>query len=680
MAVVAALVAGAVGAPPPTASAATGSEGPEGTVHAFLAALRSRDAPRMCGLVDPTSFGDARTCRSAVAVDLPKVGRLRAGRVLARGGHARTVVELVELKGGYDLPQVSRNRVLLRRSGKRWLITQAGRLAGIADFSRGSAIDPTPTGRAAALRRLADDELLALSGSAGLLCGLLAPGAPLGGRDGACARFALETPTATVGPDHYERTLSIAGFAAHALGPDRARLDLAISVRHATRVRRRPGWALVATRWRDTLFAVRSGGRWRLVKPSASFYRVAGEPLPSDVASPSASATWPTGDAVLPSLSELPLRAACRVPPGLWPATCRGVDALSAAPRPGGGGLVGWSAGFASQWRPVAAGLATAPATAPEAKPPASLDELWQLADHGVVSVAGGALAIEASQTRLSVRAIPLDPDGRPRGPVQTVDQGVENTDDGTEPLVAVGPPGAATATLVTNDTTIVHVDADGRRVGPDVPLRTDVFTSDSRTAVALPDGGLLAVEPTDSGVGIRRIGPDGRSLGPEVSQLAEGQASLGDDEIGAAIDADGRTLVAWGEEDSPGHAAVRTWLYDPREPLRTTPATVARYRLRPPQDALGVVDARPRVEVAALPGGAWGLAYAYGAGTGAAGLRAVRLDAAGSPTAPPRRVADPPGSTAYVGNGFGIAGDTVAWIARPRVAGIPQVRSAPLP
>jgi hypothetical protein len=57
-----------------------------------------------------------------------------------------------------------------------------------------------------------------------------------------------------------------------------------------------------------------------------------------------------------------------------------------------------------------------------------------------------------------------------------------------------------------------------------------------------------------------------------------------------------------------------------------------------------------------------------------------MRLDGNGTAVTPPRRIADRLLDTQYSAAPFTLAGDTLAWQAGPRVAGVAQVRSAPLP
>jgi hypothetical protein len=669
MATVAAI--GAVGGVP---ASADGARGAQGTVRAYAAAVAARDGGRICALLDAHAFSTARSCRSSVRLDLrvDRPARVRVEGVLARGARARAVVDLVTIASGGRGAQVSRARMLLRRVHGRWRVVDSGALPGISPYAGARAgDDPQPAAPARALRRLADDELLALSGNGAMLCGLLAPGAPLGGPRGACrsAAYAFEAPGG--------RALRLARYAEHRLGAGRARLDVTIAAQRAVATRRRPGFVLRTALRRDTLYAVRAGGRWRLVKPSRAFYLAAGQPPPSDVASPAPTATWPADDPALPSLTETPAAPACRVPPALWGGhACGRVDALAGAPGPGGG-RVAWSLGFSTRTRAVTAGGAAAPAVA--ADPPPAGGEDWHVVDHGLVAVAGGTLLVEEDEARRAVRVLALDDAGRARGPARVLDPGVENPDDGDDPVVAAGPPDAATAVVVLGSSKAVRVGPDGGPAGPAVALG-DAAAYDAAVAV-LPDGALAAIDTSQDGARVRRLGPDGRPAGAVVVQPPQAGATVVSRGPAVAVAPDGRVLVVWRERRGAGHVDLRGWVYDPAAPAAAAPLTIAQVAYRPDPRDDEYSDVHPQeIEVGPLPGGGWGVAYGDPGPSAAVGLWAVRLAAAGAPAAPARPVADRLFGAGYSGSAFALAGDTLAWAAPPRVAGVLQVRSAALP
>src|SRR4051794_36116792 len=378
-------IAAAGGAP----ASALGAQGAQATVRAYVAAVQARDAGRVCSLLDGDAFDSERSCRSLLRDELraDRLARVSVEGVLVRVAHARAVVDLVTRAGRTVEP--SRARMLLRRSGGHWRVTGSGTLPGTGPYVHTRAGDDPQPAAAQALRRLADDELLALSGNGGMLCDLLAPGAPLGGHRGACWNAVFSSVHWGGG-----RALRLARYAEHRIGARRARLDVTIAATRAHGTRRRPGYALTTTLWRDTLHAVRAGGHWRLVKPSRAFYLAVGQPPPSDVTAPAPTATWPLDDAALPSLTQTPMPAACRVPSALWGAHyCGQIDGLAAAPVAEGGGAVAWSREFSTQTRTVAAGGAAGPAVTSQVASPRG-DELWHVVDHGLVSVAGGALLV----------------------------------------------------------------------------------------------------------------------------------------------------------------------------------------------------------------------------------------------------------------------------------------------
>ncbi|MES1192767.1 MAG: hypothetical protein ABUM26_00465 [Solirubrobacterales bacterium] len=658
-----------------TAAPATGAapgNGPEATARALVAAIAARDAARVCGLLADGFYPSRRECRALVRglMRIATIERAHVGRPTIRGGHARLVVDLVSGKSLDGGPQASRSRVLLARAHGHWKVVDSGTLLGLPIARRG-APDPVPAGDAAALRRLADDTLLAISGNRWMVCGLLAPGAPLGGRQGGCHRFSSPLETRMGG-----LAARLGRYAAHITGPGRARLELTVLASRAVPAAGRRGWALRTLSWADTLFAVRTAGRWRLVKPSRSFYRGLGVAEPTDVSIPAATVTWPMADAALPSITERPVPARCRTPPAVWAASCSAFDSVAFAPRVGGG-LVAWSTGFTIAARPVAAAAPTAGVMTPD--PPSSgIGSLWTVL--AVEPVADGALLIEVNESNLAVRAVPVDGDGRSRGPAQLLDGGHSNPDDGTEPTPVLGPVGAAAATVVLGTGELLRLGADGRRVAPSVPLAE---TNPEDQLVAQPDGSLLVIGPGDAGIGIRRIGPDGRFAGAEITQPVDpGEISWGS--VAAAVDGNGRVLAAWVEDDGRGHAAIRAWAYDLGAPLTATPTTVSTLRVRRPKNESSydaMMSGNDAIALGVLPGGGWAIAWDHNEAVGAdAGLWAARLDPAGAPAGPRARLAAGHGNTDYGGPGFGLAGDTVAWIAPPAVAGLPQIRAAPVP
>jgi hypothetical protein len=648
---------------PATARAATPPRGPEAVARAYVAALGRHDAKGACALVDPRLWRSRGACRTSLETSVEILrARIEPG-ALARGTRARVVVGLVvgEDAAAHGVgPRVSRTRLLLRRTGGRWRVAAAGDPIALGGWRPGSpAPDPTPAGGTAALRRLADDELLALSGNAMLLCDLLAHGAPLAAGDGGCVRAGLG------GLDAAGLAVRLAGFAAHVTAPGRARLDVTAVATRAVRSARRPGYALRSRRWPDTLFAVRSGGRWRLAKPSRSFYRALGLPAPADVGSPSATAVWPDAGPSIPSLSERTAPPGCRTPPALWALSCFHFDGLAA-----GAGLVAWSAGYAASARPVATGAAAGPTTTVAALG-ARDRRLWSVT--GIAPAGDGALVIETGFGDLATRAVPVGRDGWPRGPVQPVDDGVTDgsftNDVGAGAAVVPMPAGAATATVVTTTRRIVRLGADGRPAGPGGVLPNGLDLAGG-LLVARADGTLLWFGAGDGGGGIAVTALDatGSPTGAPVTRPSDG-TPIGTS-FAAAQDAAGRVLVGWIEERAGGQEALREWVYDPAAPGSTAPATRAAW----PRPGSGS-DLPDDVDVSALPDGSWGLAWSAGAG-----LWAGRLQPSGTWRADPRRVALPFLATLLEARGFGLASDTVAWIAPPAVAGLSQVRSAPLP
>jgi hypothetical protein len=653
--VVAALAAASVAA---TAHATTPPRTPAATVRAYVAALAHHDAAGACALTDPSLWEARRPCRTALDASATiRRARLEPGG-LTRGTRARVVVDLVGGARATGRLSVSRTRVLLHRIGGRWRIAKAGAPLTLGRSRHGAAApDPAPAGTTAALRRLADDELLTLSGNAELLCGLLASGAPLAGTDSGCVRVALTGLLDGAGV-----AVRLTRLATHVTAPGRARLDAGVVVTWAVRSARRPGYRLRTLRWSDVLFAVRSGGRWRLVKPSRSFYRVAGVPAPADVGSSSGGVEWPDDDASVPSLSQRAVPRGCQTPPPLWAMTCRNVDGLAS-----GAGLVAWSAGYTASARPVAGGAAAGPVTAVAALDPHDR-RLWSVA--GVAAVGDGALVIEEGFGDAATRAVPVTRDGRPRGPARLVDAGVADDDGRGAPAVVPSAPGDATATVVTATRRIVRLGADGRIMGPAgaLPDGQDLTRS---LLVARLDGTFLWFGAGDGGgLTVTLLDASGNPLGAPVAR--QGGASVLSGSLAAAQDAAGHVLVGWVEEGDQRRRTLRTWTYDPSAPASTAPVT--RVSWAGPSGSEDDSDA-DRVDVSALPDGGWSVAWSQGSALWAAGLVP-----SGVWRAPPRRVATAFSTTLLQRRGFGLTGDTVAWIAPPAVAGLPQVRSAPLP
>ncbi|WP_445150017.1 hypothetical protein [Baekduia sp. Peel2402] len=641
-------------AAPASAQAKTAPRTPEATVRAYLAAVDRGDAQTVCAMSQRPASVPMANCRGWVSGELKALSlrRVRIAPVLRRGSLARTVVETVAIESGR--PDAIRARVVLGHAGGRWRVISAGALPGTPTTS---TTDLAPKGRAAALRRLADDELLALSGN-DFLCDLLAPGAPLGGQAGACRAFPTDLPG----------TLRLAGLVVHLSGASRARLDARIAITRTVRTGRK-GYALRTRRTTDTLQAVRVKGRWRLVKPSRAFYRAVGVDPPIDVDAPTATATWPA-PAARPSVSGRAVPATCLTPPPLWSRRdCADFNTIVAAPRPGGGALVGWTTGLKNAVRTVVDGAPVGPVVAEDADSRRD----WMLVDGGLVALAGGLLAIEQDVATMSVRAIPLDADGHPRGPAQVVDRGVSNPEDGAEPTILAAPPNAAAATIVTGKGMLVRIGADGRRVAADVR-----FGEDSGQPVVLADGALVLFGGSRSGgIAVVRLTGDGRSTGPEVSQppvlpMVETQV--------AAVAADGRVLFLWSERGET-RAVVRAWVYDPSAPLDRAPVTLADFRLRKAvEDDGSSFDATAHLAASALPGGGWGVAFLHPqARDGDGTVRGLRLDVAGTPLGSPRAV---PGAVARTGYGrtMTLAGDTLAWVEPLPEVGLPQVQAAPLP
>ena len=670
MGAVTALVTAAL---PATAIAAP--RGPEATVKAYVAAYEQRHGAAACALLDPSLKAEG-ACGKRLASEarFTTIARARVGAAFTRGARARVVVDLVYAKTlETQRPSAARDRVLLRRAGGRWRIVATSTLPG-GRYAPGDPPDPAPTARAAALRRLADDELLAVSGTGSLLCGLLAPGAPLSGPLGGCRRLNFASSSLPGG-----LSARIERYAAHVTGAGRARLELTVAATRAVRSSRPPGYTLRTRRWTDTVFAVRSGGRWRLVKPSRSVYLGFLVPEPADVATPAATATWPAAAVPRPSASERPTPAACATPPAVWGLVCDTFDGAAFAARPGGGGLLAWTAGFSTFVRPVAGGTATAPISRLADLPAVSShdDPLWVV--QGLAPVADGALVLEGDVGTGAAVAVPVDADGRPRGAPQTLSRGSGDPEDTTAPVAVAAPPGAP-ATVLVDDAVVLRLGADGRPVAPEVTLRTGAADA---SLVATADGGLLQVGGvSDRGVSVGAVGADGRLSGPQVVQPTSGaRMEIDEGTVTAAVDAAGRVLIAWAEEDGRGTAVVRAWRFDPATPTATAPATVSTFPVGSRGDATfdPFDSGRAAMALGALPGGGWGLAWVHAHGA-RDGLWSARLSPDGAPLRPPARAGAIPGQSQYgFSHGFGIAGDAVAWIEPPPRVGLAQIQAVAL-
>ena len=650
-------------ATPIAADAAPPSRSPVETVTAYLAALRAGETGRACALLAPDRRVSLVDCRARLK-ELDPASIVRASiepGALTRGARARVIVDLVRREPGRD-PWAARSRMLLRRTGGRWRIVVTGALPGISPTSvRRSPSDVWPSATGAALRRLADDELLAVSGNELMLCDLLAPGAPLGRRDGACRLAGLFGFLDDL--DYAARTDRVT---IHRTGPDRARLKVALTILEVVRTKAKPGWAVRPHRTTDMLYAVRASGRWKLAKLSRRAYTMLGVRPPDDVDGPSSTATWPFSE--VPSLSERSVPIECRRPPGVWADRCQRVAGFAA-----GGGLVTWSLLNPGPvlTRPVAAGQATG-AIADASPLEGTGGRLWS--PVGVMPLADGALVFEEDLTRnTGLRAVPVGLDGRARGDAQVVGQHANNQD---EPVRFVrGPLGATTATVLLASGELVRLGVDGRRIGTPATVKGATETQ----FLARPDGSLLEIAPDgEGGLEVVARGADGSPLAVLATQapVASGSEVAA---VAGAQAAGGRGLVAWIEADDHGHGIVRAWAFDPATPAASTPVTIA----MPAQvvDAQVLIQPDDEVLVAdALSGGGWGLAWRWTPKIGGSELWVSRLDAAGAPAATARRVTQRLADTALGRAGFALAGDSVAFIEWPEIAGLQQVRAAPLP
>jgi hypothetical protein len=667
--VVALVLAAGTGATPASAAGA----GPEATVRALVSAIRDGDKTRICARLDLHSFAPGK-CGRLLSFEPAGRATFHVRSAFVRGRAARVLVDVTTLDQDSGVPTLSRSRVLLRRGAAGWRVIASGDLLNASYDLAGPADDPRPSGRAAALRRLADDELLALSnGRDAFLCDLLASNAPLRVQSSPACGPPRPVPGAD---DGLPQTLRLTGIGIHVTGPSRARLDItARASRAVASAQARAGWRVVSTVLHDTLRAVRSGGRWRLVKPSRAFYLAFGVPAPADVASPAPTATWPAPAVPPASVSELPVPAVCRVPPALAPTDlCRAIVSMALAAEPGGTALLAWSDGPPSgphrtYARPLAAGAAAGPV-----RPvvPTGGDQAAGWAVLGLIAtVDGGALLIEQRDSGDGARVTALDATGAVRGPTRTLLPVDAKGNTGAQ--VAASPSQASGASVLLDrgfpsPTVLLHVAADGSPVGPEVAVPTP-----GNAAAALPDGGVLMVGEFEDGmIKARRIGPDGSQLGPEVVV----QRLLGNDRLLAppavAVDASGHALIAWQEEIGDGAVTTRAWAVDPSALGATAPTTIA----TEPRPSPTVADVR----VAAASGGGWTAAWTQAAAGGRRSASALRLDADGHPLGAPVAVVPDVGSASDDFGGLELTGDTVAWLAPPEPAGLAQIRAAPLP
>jgi hypothetical protein len=546
------------------------------------------------------------------------------------------------------------------------LVAAVATLASTATAPAGAA-----TGRTAALRQLATDELSALSrGDAHLMCRILAPDAPMkhGGQP-PCSRIPAQDDR-----DDLPTKLRLRAITIRVSGATYARLDIKATAAQVTKRRGR----LTTHTVHDVLRAVRTGGAWRLAKPSGLFYLMVGAPAPSDLAAAAPTATWPVPDEHQPSVSEQPLLAPCRVPPPLAPsAVCPTITTLDLAEGADGGAVSAWTTqtrdGTPVQvlTRPLTAGAGVGALL--DAHGPGDPVDEWSLVDDGLVATVRGALLFEHAQAGTGLRAIPLDARGAVRGPAQTIERFSVDGGDGATAFVAATPPQATTAAVLlqTYDdpdeplTLLARLTPEGTPAGPKVPVSDVGYTGDQIAAAALPNGGLLLVDAVNRQITVSHLGPDGRRIGaaavrPVPDMLSRPAVAVGDD---------GRVLVAWEQSDDHRRASIRAWAVDPSSVGSGTPVRVATAPAAPdgkwPQTGI--------VALAAARDGGWTLAATRQAAAGRRSTTAVRLDATGRPIGSPTPVAGDVDALA-------VAGDTVAWIAPPQIAGLPQIRAAPLP
>jgi hypothetical protein len=544
--------------------------------------------------------------------------------------------------------------------------------AGVTLASAGTASGAAPAaGRSAALRLLAADELSALSrGDAGLMCRILARDAPMkhGGQP-PCSRIPAQDDR-----DDLPMKLRLRAITIRAANATHARLDITAT---AAQVTGRQG-RLRSHTVHDALRAVRIGGAWRLAKPSGLFYLMVGAPAPGDLAAAAATATWPVPDEHQPSVSEQPLLEPCRVPPPLAPASvCPAITTLDLAEGVDGGAVSAWTT---ETWDGTPVQVLTRPLTAGagagarlDAHEPGDPVDEWSVADDGLVATARGALLFEHPQAGAGLRAIPLDARGAVRGPAQTVQRSDAGGADGATDFVAVTSPHATTAAVLLQtyddpdrvQTLLARLTPEGTPAGPRVPVSDVGYTGDQIAAAALPDGELLRVDAVNRQITVSHLGPDAHRIGaaaarPVPDMLGRPAVAVGDD---------GRVLVAWDRRDDHERTSTWAWAVDPSSVGAGAPVRVATAPAPPNGEWAG----SSIVAVAVGRDGGWTLAATRQAGGARRPASVVRLDAAGRPAGPPVPVA---GDV----DGLAVAGDTVAWIAPPQIAGLPQVRAAPLP
>ncbi len=297
------------------------------------------------------------------------------------------------------------------------VLTYTGDLPGAELGGDNEQSDPWPRRRGAALRRVADDQLVALSGGGDhLLCRLLAPGAPFGTSRGACSNAGR-----TLGARQSAQTLPPL--------PLRATSPTTITLGSMSRSCRSGGGdetparctgssrGACATRCRDPRpppLAVGQAVARLLLRPGRvrTERRRLGEP-DGDMAKPGHRPPVDQRDAVDGGVQGPAVAGAQQ----RLPATRRASD----RPKAVGGALLAWSTAVAEPvlaTRSIAAGTATGPAAVVrDAADAADDDDIWTVVDGGLVAVSGGTLLIEQSLTSGAVRALPLNADGAVRGP-----------------------------------------------------------------------------------------------------------------------------------------------------------------------------------------------------------------------------------------------------------------------
>lgn len=652
-------------------------------VTSYVAAVRAHDAPRMCALLAPGTFLSRRRCAAILREEPVTPLRVRVGAVAASGDHGRAAVAYgtvsEQLGAGYY-----RTRVLVHRTRGRWLVSASGELPG-TEFRTPprSAVagDPAPAATRPALARLVDDLQLGLSGEPLLACELLARRNATPSDLGRCRMtFGLRSRAVP--------TLARWGVLRHAVlsdGGRRARLTATVVTKEILRSSpRRHTFTLRTVARTETLFARRDGagaGRWRLARPPASYYAAIGVPAPSDVDRPTTAATWPMPDAAQPSLSERPVPAPCRTPPLLWRSrACSSIGALAGATL-GAGALVAWSDTVATTTLPTAAGAASGSRAALAAVPEGDR----AVVPGGLLPVGTGALLVETADdaaSTWSATATPLGADGRPAGAPQVVAGPFENSDDSESVEGVATAPGSATAAAIVGETRIERLTATGTRAARDLTLPERTDGGPDRFAL-LPDSTLVEVTTGFDGILVQRLDADGRATGPaQAIRGTDPGLEPTNDDPGIAVDAAGRVLVLWRETGVGRRELLRAWVYDPAVPTANAPVTVG-WVGGPPRAERDRSDGGERTvaTAAALPGGGWAIAYGEDPGLPApARIWAGRLSAGGAVATPPRVVGSGYSLTPEDPRAVVLAGDTVAWIAPPQIAGLPQVRSAPLP